>query len=408
MNNPQYCKVRQTTLSLDSAPKGKSPSKKIEWIPRATDTTRKDIADWRRARAMAENTDEPFNYRLQNIYSNIMEDGLLTSQVGNRTAKVFNVDFKLQINGEDNDEQTQLLKNHVPWRPIHNAILDTIYYEYSLGQFQWVTDVDGNSRLTFETLPRTNVVPQNGRFYQDIQDPTKYINYRDAKEYGIWWLEFGSAKERGLLNKAVKHVLMKSFSQACWAELCEIYGIPPRYMKTNTQDSAMLARADKMMRDMGSAAYFIIDETEEFSFAQGVSTNGDVYDKLMNVCNNENSMLISGAIIGQDTKNGSRSKDEAAQEVLWELVIQDLVLVEDNYNSIVIPALKKLGILKGEVKLKFEIPEDLQELWKRVQSTVNNFDYDIDWLNDKFGLKITGVKNQQMPNQLGFGEGFFV
>ncbi|WP_446662918.1 phage portal protein family protein, partial [Flavobacterium psychrophilum] len=35
-----------------------------------------------------------------------------------------------------------------------------------------------------------------------------------------------------MLNKAVSHVLFKRFAQSCWSELCEIYGIPPRVLKT--------------------------------------------------------------------------------------------------------------------------------------------------------------------------------
>ena len=72
-------------------------------------------------------------------------------------------------------------------------------------------------------------------------------------------MEFGSPRNYGLLNKAVPHALFKKFAHSCWSELCEIYGIPPRYIKTNTQDPEMLDRAEQMLRDMGSAAYFIID-----------------------------------------------------------------------------------------------------------------------------------------------------
>ncbi|MGM9837689.1 MAG: hypothetical protein ACI30A_04280 [Paludibacteraceae bacterium] len=38
---------------------------------------------------------------------------------------------------------------------------------------------------------------------------------------------------------------------------------------------------------MGSAAAFVIDTSEEFSFAQGIFTNGDVYRALINLCNNK-------------------------------------------------------------------------------------------------------------------------
>lgn len=398
-------------LSVDTSPRTSGQRTSIEWIPRATDTARKDIADHRRAQALAESFENPNNLFLQNIYTNICNDGMLTSQIENRQTKLFGVDFELQnADGTLNEIQTKAVMDFVPWRDITKEILNTMYYEYSLIQLDWKKNVDGIDRLVCKTLPRTNILPQQGKFFRDTADLSKYIEYRDQKEYGIWWLEFGDASKRGLLNKAVPHVLMKSFAQSCWAELCEIYGIPPRYMKTNTQDPAMKARAEKMMRDMGAAAWFIIDETEEFAFADSVSGGGDVYNGLITMCNNENSMMISGAIIGQDTKNGNRSKDESSQNVLWELVMQDMLMVEDNWNNIVIPALKKIGVIKGDLTFRFDIPEDLAVLWTRVKDSMDNYEFDTDWLNEKFGLKITAVKKAEPtpPSNLNIGESLFI
>lgn len=389
--------------------RGQGNSKPLAWTLRATDNTRKDINDWRNAIKLTEATEHPSNAKLQTIYKNIMEDALLTSQVENRKTKLFGMDFHLKNeNGEINEEQTKILTDDVPFRQLTTAILETIYYEYSLVQLNWEENIEGTSVLKCESLPRTNIVPQDGTFIPDLADSYKRIPYREAPEYGIWWLEFGSAKERGLLNKATPHVLMKSFAQSCWAELCEIYGIPPRYMKTNTQDPNMLKRAEMMMRDMGAAAWFIIDETEEFNFAQGVSTNGDVYNGLIRLCNNENSMLISGAIIGQDTVNGNYSKEESSQKMLDALALTDVVLVEENWNNIVLPALRKLGVITGDVTFAFEIPEDLEALWGKVKEAMNNYEFDVDWLNEKFNLKITGVKQAPTFGGLNAGESFFV
>lgn len=411
MSNAKIGKSYPVNLSVDKSPRLKKEDRKtLNWESRAIDNSRKDIRAFRKAQAQAENHDMPSNFKLQTIYKNIYDDGLLFSQIDNRQSKVFNVDFRLEsATGVINDDQTTILKNNVPWRDLHKAILESTFFEYSLVELDYKKNVEGEYSLTCESIPRMNLLPQKGLFFPDVIDPVNSINYKDAPEYGTWWLEFGNAKERGLLNKAVPQVLMKSFAQSCWAELCEIYGIPPRYMKTNTQDDAMLNRAERMMRDMGAAAWFIIDETEEFKFADGVTTNGDVYDNLIHLCNNEMSMLISGAIIGQDTVNGNRSKDESAQDVLWEKIMVDLVLVENNYNSIILPALKKLGILKGDLKFKFDIPEDLELLWNRVKDAINNYDFDVDWMNEKFGLKITGVKQQTLPGaNLKLDEGFFV
>lgn len=396
------------TMAVENAPKTKVQAKTINWMPRAVDTSRKDIQDWRVARRLAEHNEDPSNFRLQTIYDNVSDDTHLTSQINNRISKSFKYDFRLfNQDGTENEKETLNLFDNIPWRTINRLILESIYYEYNMVQWKIDSSTHSKGKLTIERLPRMNVVPQNGRFYPDLLDPTNFIKYQEEKEFGTWWLQFGDASQRGVINKAVPHVLMKSFSQSCWAELAEIYGIPPRFLKTNTQDISMLNRADKMMRDMGAAAYFIIDNTEEFEFAQGVNTNGDVYKNLMQTCNNETSLLISGAIIGQDTQNGNYSKEESSKEILADLVLEDLVLIEETWNEKVIPALQRIGFIKADVKLAYDIPEDLEKLWERVKDSINNYEFDTDWLNEKFGLQITGVK--QAPQfGLSAGESFFV
>ena len=110
--------------------------------------------------------------------------------------------------------------------------------------------------------------------------------------------------------------------------------------KTNTQDPVMLDSAEQMMREVGSAAWFIIDTTEEFHFAQGVNTNGDVYNNLIKFCNNEVSLLVSGAIIGQDTQYSNYSKGRANIAILDCFVDADKRMIENYikdfffYNSI--------------------------------------------------------------------------
>jgi len=129
-------------------------------------------------------------------------------------------------------------------------------------------------------------------------------------------------------------------------------------MKTNTQDPAMLDRAEMMMRDMGAAAWFIIDDSEEFEFATGAVTTGDVYNNLIKLCNNENSILIVGAIIGQDTKNGNESKEKVSVQQLMRLVESDKRLVEGYMNTVALPGLFKIGLLPEGLTFAYDPQED--------------------------------------------------
>lgn len=357
-------------------------------VPKTISRVRKDIDSWRRALGQADSVERPRRRCLMDLYADVMLDAHLTSQVEQRIGRTLSAGFSLKDTaGKANEEATRLLSEAVWFPLLLRYMLESVYYGHSLVEFS-ASDV---SALDVTLIPRQNVVPEKGLFLFD-STADEGICYRDMREYGTYVLEFGSPRNYGLLNKAVPHALFKKFALSCWSELCEIYGIPPRYVKTNTQDPEMLDRAEQMLRDMGSAAYFIIDTTEEFQFADGVSTNGDVYNNLISLCNSEMSLLISGAQIGQDTKNGNRSKEEVAIKQLEKYVNSDQRLMEDHMNSIVLPALFRLGFLPDGLRFSFNSEEDTGELWERTAQAMQYYEIDPDWIREKFGIEVTGKR----------------
>lgn len=386
---------QKKSLAIQSK-KADTTKRFLPYDSKAVSRTRQDIQSWNTALRMAQSEDAK-NYKLQLLFDEISNDALLTSQIQNRKQQLFTSSFSLKKpNGEVDEEQTTKLKNSPIFRQLTMAILDSLYYGYSLVELRLEANTKGELMPVVTTLPRTNVVPQKGLFYKDYtQDKTTL--YREMPEFGTWILEFNS-NELGLLNKAVSHVLFKRFAQSCWSELCEIYGIPPRVLKTNTQDGTMLRRGEQMMRDMGSAAWFIIDSTENFEWAKGVATNGDVYNNLIGLCNNEISMLISGAVIGQDTKNGSNGKEQSSQDMLWQLVQSDMEQAEQYWNNTIIPALVNIGFITGELNYEFDPQEDTQQLYERAIGFLRTGSYSItpDYILKKFGLEVV-EKTQPTP-----------
>ncbi len=364
--------------------------------------TRTDVAKWKRAWQSAITDDNPVRYMLFNMYENeILMDTTLSSQIENRKNDTLGTGFNLlNSKNEIDPELTEEFQNSELFNDIINAILDTRFQGHSVIELDWKDD-----ELKCELIPRQNVLPVQGEIILDY-DFDKRIKYRERPEYGTWLLEFGKDKNLGLLNKAVPHVLFKKFAQSCWSELCEIYGIPPRVYKTDAQDPRALARGKKMMTEMGAAAWFIIDTTEEFEWAQGVSTNGDVYNNLIRLCDNQNSLLIQGAIIGQDTEHGSYGKDAAGQNLLNSLIASDMALVQMYMKTRVIPALIKIGVLPEGTIFKFDVEEDLEALWSKTKELLPYYDVDEEWLRDTFKIEITGKKESPFTNFSA--ESFFV
>ena len=395
-------------LAAQMAKKGNGYIQNI--VPKTISNTRQDIKVWTDAQNMAMVEENPKFYPIQNLFDNILKDLHLQSQVNNRMLKSLSRPFSIKnADGKTNDELTNLLQDKGFVFQVNKAILETIFRRHSLGEFSYKL-VNNEPVLTFDCIPRQNVDPVNGYIYYDYTDDKK-INYREQKEYGSWLIEFGEKNTTlGLLDGCVPMVLFKRFGGSCWSELCEIYGIPPRVMKTNTQDKVMVNRAKQMMQDMGSAAWFIIDDSESFEFAKGVNTNGDVYKNLLQYCNNELSMGISGTVVGQDTKNGSNGKEKTSIGILDDLVDSDLSLIEQCWRDTVIPALQTLGVLPPGVIYKYDATEDLETLWKMVTEAASFLEIDPKWVETKFGIKVVGTKKTDPGTKLSLniGEDFFV
>lgn len=363
--------------------KAKSPTMAAKVVKKSISQSRKDIADWNLARQTAQRADNPRYHLLQDLYDAVADDALLTSQVNNRQQRTVAAPFEMADNtGHADDRATQALADTGLVPDIIQAILDSELYGYNVIE---LAEEDGEKKVF--TLPRRNIDPVNGLFYPDAYGNAA-VAYRETREYRRWILDFCSGT-LGLINKTVPHVLFKKFAQSCWSELCEIYGIPPRYVKTNTQDQQMLDRAEAMLREMGAAAAFVIDTTEDFQFAQGVSTNGDVYANLIRLCNQENSLLISGAVMGQDTANGNYSKEEAAIKILDRLVDADKRLVESYMNATVLPALAAIGWMPAsQCRFRFAAAEDTDRLWQITKELLPYKEVDNKWIAEKFGVPV--------------------
>lgn len=354
-------------------------------IRRQESIVRRDISDWRTARLEATRADEPKQHRLQVLYNEVMLDAKMTSQINLRIGKSQSADWCLQKGDQNDEEAMKVLADKGLFDKLVKYIVESQFYSQSLIQFTF--DKVGDPDI--ELVPRTNVAPATGRFYPDAFGGECEL-YRDRPDFGKWVLEFcPDRSDLGILNKAVPYVLMKKFALSCWSELCEIYGIPPRVLKTNTQDTDMLNRAEAMMREIGAAAYFIIDTEEEFEFAQASNTNGDVYKNFIATCDEQISLLNLGAVLGQDTEHGNRSKEEASTDLMEIVVEADKRKIAYYINKTAIPAMESLGIIPIGLRFEFAKATDTEKLWDMVYQASAYYEFDVEWLKQTFGMEIT-------------------
>jgi len=380
----------------------KRPNKLLDkLIVSNTSRARKDINNWRVALQQAENVDNPKRVLLYSLYDELVIDANLSAEIQKRILAVrgnqFSV-FNIKDGSTDNEKTALLTK---PW--FYNFIelaMESIFWGHSLIQ---IGDLIEGEISNVQLVNRKHVIPEKGLFIYR-QNDEKGVFYREDKQYVNWLLEVGEKKDLGLLNKTSPHVLYKRFANSAWSEYCEIFGMPLRYGKTNVKDTESLNRMENMMINMGAAAYAVIDEDEEINFVQAQGGKGEVYDNLINRANSEISKLINGAVIGEASSGGSRSKEEVGERTGNMITEADKQFLEGYINETLIPRLILLGYPFNGFAFRFEKSKDIKSLWEITQGLLTHYDVDEDFITKTFGIPVS--KKKEVAPKLS-GRGFF-
>lgn len=352
--------------------------------------TARDMQHWRRAKQVATRVDLPKRDLLDDLVNDLLYDTHLSSQMELRRdrslAKPYTI---LKADGSTDEETTALLSQSGAFSMLMQIALETPFFGHSLVEI--LPDPEG--LFTANLLPRRHVVPKLGWVLFDLSDSKGY-DYRSDPGYGKTLIEMGDPNDLGILFDCAPATIYKRYAMASWSEFCEIYGIPPRVLKINTDDSEAMQRAADMMQRMGSANWAIVDKDEDLSFAAGVSDNGNIFKQLIYAAKEDVSLKICGATLGQDTQYGNRSKEESSMELLEAKCSSDRRMLERIMTSTVLPALARQGFIPDGLRFVYPQEEDKEALWTRTVSLLPYYNVDEEWIRNTFGVEITEAKSQ--------------
>lgn len=352
--------------------------------------TARDMQHWRRAKQVATRVDLPKRDLLDDLVNDLLYDTHLSSQMELRRdrslAKPYTI---LKADGSTDEETTALLSQSDAFSMLMQIALETPFFGHSLVEILPAPE----GLFTANLLPRRHVVPKLGWILFDLSDSKGY-DYRSDPGYGKTLIEMGDPNDLGILFDCAPATIYKRYAMASWSEFCEIYGIPPRVLKINTDDSEAMQRAADMMQRMGSANWAIVDKDEDLSFAAGVSDNGNIFQKLIYAAKEDVSLKICGATLGQDTQYGNRSKEESSLELLEAKCSADRRMLERVMTSTVLPALARQGFIPEGLRFAYLQEEDKEALWTRTVSLLPYYNVDEEWIRNTFGVEITDAKSQ--------------
>lgn len=372
------------------AKKQERPNKVLDSIVRtSTARARRQISDWQAAIRGAENPIAPKRVRLYDIYNDVMLDAHLISELNKRKNSLLQSDFNLyDESGKPNHEATAEIKKAWFYKLLSYAF-DARAWGHSLIEITQLTE-EGKIK-NVELVNRWHVIPEFGIVVPNKGDEAG-IPYRDNPKFSGWLFEVGDKEDLGLLLKAVPHVLYKRFAQGAWSEFTELYGIPPRYVKTPSRDEGHLRRLELMLRDMGASSYGVFNDDEEFHFMDVPTSDGSIFQNLMKVSANEISKLINGSVIGEDSESGSRAKEQVGMELTQNIWNGDKTWLEGEINENWLPMLVDLGYPFDGLRFEFNREKNLQEEWKIVDGVLRHFTVDPEYIIETFGIPVIEQK----------------
>ena len=348
--------------------------------------TRQTIENWMVAIQSAERIEIPSRNLLHDIYRTVILDAKVSGKMNNRLNKTLLQDFKI-IKGDERQDKIEEIFHNLWFRELMKYIVESKFWGFSLIQ---LGDIEENKFKGVENINRYYVIPEKFQLKKNIVD-TIGIDIVGS-EYEDW-LIFVDNGDLGLLVKIAQYALYKKEVVALYNEYIEVYGMPTRVAKIGPATNQ--AAVSDMLRHMGSNAFGIFDKDTDIEFITGRSESYDnIYQRLIDWCDEQIAYLISGETM-TDKDGSSYAQANIHKGVADMTSFMDNLLIEDVVNNQLIPKMIKLGFteLTG-CKFEFFYNDELstEAQFNIDKEIMKYFDIDEEYLMNKYGTKIKGVK----------------
>lgn len=358
-----------------------------------------DIQSWRNAHQTALNIENPNRFDLYTVYHDALLDTHLKSVWGVRLEMVLKSKFNIvDSNGSEDTEKTKLLKRS--WFLEYLTLaMESKLWGHSLIQF--TTMVDGEF-CEVDIVPREHVKPEFGIVVKEPSDE-KGWSYLEAGPFEHYTISVGKSKDLGLLLEAAPNCISKKYMKQFWDEFAEIFSVPIRIGKTNSQNKENVTRMSQSLEDMGRSAWALLDQESSIEIVETSKKDAYlVYDKRMERADAENSKHIFGQTMLMDD-GSSRSQSEVHQELAEQISNSDRRFLMFHMNETVLPFLTKHGYPFEGVEFEWDDSTELsyQEQLEVDQWLIDHFDIDLDYYKQRYNAKITAFKqtlNQTEPS----------
>lgn len=355
---------------------------------------KQDLRMWKNAVAAASDPTEPEYTALMELYDNILMDGHLMSVIDTRILKVQHSSFKLVDKaGKRNEEAEELLRDRWFIDFIRIAVMS--YMKGATLLEMWEMEEDGTLKIVNE-IPKQNVNFLTGHILKEPGSSTKW-SYMEGI-YQPYYMQIGNARDLGMLADIAPIVLAKKLAIGSWLDFIEKFGIPPRWVITDREDTGRLKELFEMMKNMISNHFAVLRGNERIELAPVPGTDAhQVFNQLIERMNSELSKRILGATGTTDEKSyvGAAQVHQAIANDRHEM---DKTFIRNLINKDLFPKLVYISpaySVLANLRFDWDYTEDLsaKDIIESVAKLGNQFEFDVEKLAAITGLPITGIKS---------------
>lgn len=371
----------------------KSQKVMLDLVKQSHSVYRQEITDYQMARQERLNPEEPFTYRLQELYKDVMIDSHLTAMVESRILRVVNKNFMLKDKKGVADPERSAFLNKRWFTDALRYAMESIFYEYSLILFE--KDMDGKIK-SCRKVPREHVNPDRELVVKSVYDTTG-LPYNDfpfdllfAKMYDGY----------GLLEKAAPLTILKRHSWASWDEFEQIFGMPIRIAKLGTFDDKVKTEVADWLKTMGTASYGVFPQFADIEIKE--SNNRDAFNvfmKKIETVDSQLSILINGQTM-TSSNGSSRSQAEVHERTQEEITEADVKNILNWINDSLLPLLRNCGYDIGQDEhIGVEMVTDPLEKMEIDEKIMMHSGYKLskDYLEKTYGIELEDAPEPPEP-----------
>lgn len=370
---------------------------------------RQDVMTWRMGIDEAEKAWLPYRVKIQQMFIDTILNGHVDACLTRRRDLTLLKEFTIaDKNGKVDDYWTSIFKQQWFYDSLV-YIIDAQFYGYSL--INWC-GLDKDAPQELQLIKRAHVSPDRFNISPFVYSAggETFMNEDDALY--DWTLYIPTPTENGitpcgygLLYKVAYYEIFLRNLMGYNGDFVELYSQPYRVGKTSKTTESERADFERSLRDMGSAAYALIDPDDEIEFIEtsqsGTGWKG--YENLEIRCEKKISKILLGHADAMDSTPGKLGSGQGGEESPAAQALSAVSSAQNKFvchivNDLFIPRLQHAGLnIPNGLGLLFSNDDELQDQRKKEDESNNatadfayklsqaGYQVDDDWLSKRLG-----------------------